>query len=58
MESHENEMIRMEREAQRINAEEEIKTQQKLNELRNNQDINMNLAIERERNQVHRILLV
>ena len=52
MESHENEMIRMEREAQRINAEEEIKMEQKLTELRAHHDSNMNEAIERERNQV------
>ena len=52
MEGHENEMLRMEREAQRINAEEEIKMQQKLTELRNQLDNNINDAIEREKQQV------
>ena len=53
MEAHESEMYRMEREAQKINNEQEQLKQDKLNELRNKFESDINEAIQREREQVN-----
>ena len=53
MEAHESEMYRMEREAQKINNEQEKLKQDKLNELRNNFESDINEAIQREQEQVN-----
>lgn len=53
MEAHESEMYRMEREAQKINNEQEKLKQDKLNELRNKFESDINEAIKREQEQVN-----
>ena len=53
MEAHESEMYRMEREAQKINNEQEKLKQDKLNELRNKFESDINEAIQREQEQVN-----
>ena len=52
MEAHESEMYRMEREAQKINNEQEKLKQDKLNELRNKFESDINEVIKREQEQV------
>ena len=53
MEAHESEMYRMEREAQKINNEQEKLKQDKLNELRNKFESDINEVIKREQEQVN-----
>ena len=53
MEAHESEMYRMEREAQKINNEQEKLKQDKLNELRKKFESDINEAIQREQEQVN-----